>query len=83
MKETRAELLESPWETAGPADDARDGTLRRVVVGGSAVCLARVDGDWLALGVGRSIWLVRPGYHAGLRGVHSVPAHGRLMDWAP
>jgi hypothetical protein len=26
---------------------------------------------------------VRPGYHAGLRGVHTVPAHGRLMDWAP
>jgi hypothetical protein len=40
-------------------------------------------GDWLALGVGRSIWLVRPGYHAGLRGVHTVPAHGHLMDWAP
>jgi hypothetical protein len=40
-------------------------------------------GDWLALGVGRSVWLVRPGYHAGLRGVRTVPAHGRLMDWAP
>jgi hypothetical protein len=40
-------------------------------------------GDWLALGVGRAVWLVRPGYHAGLRGVHTVPAHGRLMDWAP
>ena len=40
-------------------------------------------GDWLALGVGRSVWLVRPGYHAGLRGVHTMPAHGRLMDWAP
>ena len=40
-------------------------------------------GDWLALGVGRSVWLVRPGNHAGLRGVHTVPAHGRLMDWAP
>jgi hypothetical protein len=40
-------------------------------------------GDWLALGVGRSVWLVRPGYHAGLRGVHTIPAHGRLMDWAP
>jgi hypothetical protein len=38
-------------------------------------------GDWLALGVGRSVWLVRPGYHAGLRGVHTVPAHGRLQDW--
>jgi hypothetical protein len=41
------------------------------------------SGRWLALGVGRSVWLVRPGYHAGLRGVHTVPAHGRLMDWAP
>jgi Tol biopolymer transport system component len=41
------------------------------------------SGHWLALGVGRSVWLVRPGYHAGLRGVHTVPAHGRLMDWAP
>jgi hypothetical protein len=40
-------------------------------------------GDWLALGAGRSVWLVRPGAHAGLRGVHTVPAHGRLMDWAP
>jgi hypothetical protein len=40
-------------------------------------------GDWLALGVGGSVWLVRPGYHAGLRGVHTLPAHGRLMDWAP
>jgi hypothetical protein len=40
-------------------------------------------GDWLALGVGRAVWLVRPGYHAGLRGVHTVPAHGRPMDWAP
>ena len=40
-------------------------------------------GDWLALGVGSSVWLVRPGYHAGLRGVHTLPAHGRLMDWAP
>jgi hypothetical protein len=38
-------------------------------------------GDWLALGVGRAVWLVRPGYHAGLRGVHTVPAHGRLQDW--
>jgi hypothetical protein len=38
-------------------------------------------GGWLALGVGRSIWLVRPGHHAGLRGVHTVPAHGRLQDW--
>ena len=37
-------------------------------------------GDWLALGVGRSVWLVRPGYHAGLRGVHTRarprPPHG-------
>jgi hypothetical protein len=41
------------------------------------------SGRWLALGVGRSVWLVRPGYHAGLRGVHTVPAHGRLMDWGP
>jgi hypothetical protein len=41
------------------------------------------SGRWLALGVGRAVWLVRPGYHAGLRGVHTVPAHGRLMDWAP
>ena len=41
------------------------------------------SGNWLALGVGRSVWLVRPGYHAGLRGVHTMPAHGRLMDWAP
>jgi hypothetical protein len=40
------------------------------------------SGKWLALGVGRSVWLVRPGYHAGLRGVHTVPAHGRLMDWS-
>ena len=40
-------------------------------------------GDWLALGVGRSVWLVRPGAHASLRGVHTVPAHGHLMDWAP
>jgi len=40
------------------------------------------SGRWLALGVGRAVWLVRPGYHAGLRGVHTVPAHGRLMDWA-
>jgi hypothetical protein len=40
------------------------------------------SGRWLALGVGRSVWLVRPGYHAGLRGVHTVPAHGRLMDWS-
>jgi len=29
-------------------------------------------GDWLALGVGRSVWLVRPSAHAGLRGVHTV-----------
>jgi Tol biopolymer transport system component len=41
------------------------------------------SGRWLALGVGRSVWLVRPGYHAGLRGVQTVPAHGHLMDWAP
>ena len=40
-------------------------------------------GDWLALGVGRAVWLVRPGYHAGLRGVHTLPARGRLQDWAP
>jgi hypothetical protein len=40
------------------------------------------SGRWLALGVGRSVWLVRPGYHAGLRGVRTVPAHGHLMDWA-
>jgi hypothetical protein len=41
------------------------------------------SGRWLALGVGRAVWLVRPSYHAGLRGVNTVPAHGRLMDWAP
>jgi Tol biopolymer transport system component len=41
------------------------------------------SGRWLALGVGRSVWLVRPAHHAGLRGVHTLPAHGRLMDWAP
>ena len=29
------------------------------------------------------VWLVRPGAHASLRGVHTVPAHGHLMDWAP
>src|SRR2546425_653330 len=48
MSERPVELLKSPWESAGPADEARDGTLRRVHVGGSAVCLARVDGEWLA-----------------------------------
>jgi len=41
------------------------------------------SGRWLALGVGRSVWLLRPGYHAGLRGVQTVPAHGHVMDWAP
>jgi hypothetical protein len=40
-------------------------------------------GGWLALGVGSSVWLVRPGRRGGLLGAHTVAAHGRLMDWAP
>ena len=71
------------------------GSSRLMLVQGSSTLkvlqlAGRVDGlayspagRWLALGVGRAVWLVRPGYHAGLRGVHTVPAHGRLMDWAP
>jgi cytochrome P450/nitrite reductase/ring-hydroxylating ferredoxin subunit len=36
------------WHPVGPADDAPDGTLRRVEAGGTAVCLGRVSGAWVA-----------------------------------
>jgi cytochrome P450/nitrite reductase/ring-hydroxylating ferredoxin subunit len=36
------------WHPVGPADEAPDGTLRKVEAGGRAVCLGRVDGTWLA-----------------------------------
>jgi cytochrome P450/nitrite reductase/ring-hydroxylating ferredoxin subunit len=36
------------WHPVGRAEGAVDGTLRRVDVGGRAVCLGRVDGTWVA-----------------------------------
>ncbi len=36
------------WHPVGPAEVAPDGALRRVEVGGRAVCLGRVDGSWVA-----------------------------------
>ncbi len=36
------------WHPVGPAEDAPDGTLRRAETGGTAVCLGRVDGVWVA-----------------------------------
>ena len=36
------------WHPADLAGDAPDGALRRVVAGGRAVCLGRVDGAWVA-----------------------------------
>jgi cytochrome P450/nitrite reductase/ring-hydroxylating ferredoxin subunit len=36
------------WLEAGPADDAPDGTLRRLDLDGHAVCLGRVGGGWAA-----------------------------------
>jgi len=36
------------WHPVGAADEAPDGTLRRVEAEGRAVCLGRVDGTWLA-----------------------------------
>ena len=39
---------ETTWFPVGPADEAPDGTLRRVEAGGTAVCLGRVAGGWIA-----------------------------------
>ncbi len=36
------------WVEAGPDEPAADGTLRRVEIGGRAVCLGRVEGAWAA-----------------------------------
>jgi len=36
------------WYEIGPADDPPDGELRRVEAGGRAVCVARLDGEWIA-----------------------------------
>jgi cytochrome P450/nitrite reductase/ring-hydroxylating ferredoxin subunit len=36
------------WHPVGPADEAPDGTLRQVEAEGRTVCLARVEGAWLA-----------------------------------
>jgi cytochrome P450/nitrite reductase/ring-hydroxylating ferredoxin subunit len=36
------------WHPVGPAENAPDGTVRRVDAGGRAVCLGRVDGTWVA-----------------------------------
>jgi cytochrome P450/nitrite reductase/ring-hydroxylating ferredoxin subunit len=36
------------WFDAGPAGEAPDGTLRELELGGRPVCLARVEGQWLA-----------------------------------
>src|SRR4249920_2732356 len=36
------------WHPVGPAEDAPDGTLRRAETGGTAVCLGRVHGVWVA-----------------------------------
>ena len=36
------------WHEVGAADDAPEGHLRRVEVGGRAVCVARVEGAWIA-----------------------------------
>jgi cytochrome P450/nitrite reductase/ring-hydroxylating ferredoxin subunit len=36
------------WSPLATDQDAADGTLRRVAVGATAVCLGRVDGEWVA-----------------------------------
>ena len=36
------------WHDVGTADDPPDGTLRRVEAGGRAVCVARVEREWVA-----------------------------------
>jgi cytochrome P450/nitrite reductase/ring-hydroxylating ferredoxin subunit len=41
-------VTEGAWHEVGAAGDEPDGTLRRVVVGDTAVCVARSGGDWLA-----------------------------------
>jgi len=38
----------SGWFDAGPAEPAEDGTLRELQLEGRSVCLARVEGEWLA-----------------------------------
>jgi len=39
---------EGAWHAAGAADDVPVGTLRRVEVGGRAVCVGRTSGGWVA-----------------------------------
>lgn len=41
-------MTEREWHDVGPADDPPRGTLRRVEAGGRAVCVARLDGAWVA-----------------------------------
>ena len=41
-------MSEPSWHEVGAADDASTGTLRRVEVGETAVCLARTEDGWLA-----------------------------------
>ena len=36
------------WHDVGTADDPPDGTLRRVELGGRAVCVARLEREWVA-----------------------------------
>ena len=36
------------WYDVGPADDLPDGALRQVEAGGRAVCVARLDEEWIA-----------------------------------
>ncbi len=41
-------MSQGAWHEVGAAGDEPEGTLRRVEVGATAVCLARKDGGWLA-----------------------------------
>jgi 3-phenylpropionate/trans-cinnamate dioxygenase ferredoxin subunit len=36
------------WIDVGEADEPADGTMRPVEAGGEAICVARVDGEWVA-----------------------------------
>jgi len=41
-------VAEQVWHDVGPADDAPEGSLRRVEVGGRAVCVGRLRDAWIA-----------------------------------
>jgi cytochrome P450/nitrite reductase/ring-hydroxylating ferredoxin subunit len=42
------EVTEAPWHDVGVVGDPPEGALRRVEAGGRAVCVARLEGAWIA-----------------------------------